>query len=245
MEFDINDFINTENPDESICREERQYAALLYFVFLRVMNNIGTDEENSIVNSILKEYTKIHHVYFEASLMRDYFSDIKKSRLSSIQFNKLLLTFCDVDISDKDIISDSLGSPSQKWRKIEQNYIKDENSRRNFLIARYMMRAKPDLMVIYENNNMKYSKIIECKYTQKEGMYKDIYGKRTIPQKYIQKRIQDFLFYMLTVKYFEKEKTEIIKTSGVTEVDFENKNNPDPDSVFIDKTQLIELAYKK
>ena len=38
MEFDINGFINTEKPEDSICREERQYAALLYDILLLFIN---------------------------------------------------------------------------------------------------------------------------------------------------------------------------------------------------------------
>lgn len=92
---------------ELYCREERQFAALLYSVFLRKKRN-GKAKINKKAEGIIKdclgisnEEYKIKDVYFEATLMRDYFCKGKKD-----EFNRRLLEFCmagDGGLKEKDI----------------------------------------------------------------------------------------------------------------------------------------------
>ncbi|MBR5087846.1 MAG: hypothetical protein IK093_00300 [Ruminiclostridium sp.] len=235
MEFDINGFINEESPGESICREERQYAALLYEVLIRAKNGI-IGNYSDIVNKILPEGARIIHVYYEATLMRDYFNCLSKEE--KIEFNEMLLTKCGAYNDDFKIIEDSLGSPSKEWKKI-QDSIGDKKKRFRLQYARYMMRAKPDLFVVFENDKRVYAKIIECKYTQKEGKYKDKDGRLTIGQEKVQKNILDFLFGENGLIKFEGEN---VYSDGVVEVNFDDETSNN--GIIISKNKLISNVYK-
>ena len=235
MNFDINDFIKTNNP---VCREERQYAAFLYSMFLNVMNNKGGKEEIKIVSDIIKNYDSIVHVFFEVSIMRDYFYALSVNEKT--EFNKALLISRGITSDDIDVIPDSLGSPSKDWREKQNSLPRDKSSELQY--ARYMMRAKPDLMVLFTRGERKYVRIIECKYTQEEGRYKDCDGRLKIKQKEVQASIIAFLFGENGILKFDGE-TVLYEGDGVTEVDFEKKN--DNGGEYVPKDKLITLVYKK
>ena len=206
MEFDINGFINTEKPEDSICREERQYAALLYTILLKAKNKDMKKHKNGIIVSLLGDKVEtIEHVFFEATLMRDYFNALSEEKKTD--FNKKLLDFCGVKIPEEKIYPDSLASSSHNWseEKILSNSLASsthneldkliEEQRARFQFARYMMRAKPDIMVIYtDKNHGRCAKILECKKESDEGKYKDIWGSETIKQEIVQACIMNFLF---------------------------------------------------
>jgi len=75
-----------------LCREERQFAAMLFYIFLEEKK-----KKNGTVHPIikrclnLKDITapiEIKEVYFEATLMRDFFENDR------LDFNKQLLKYC-------------------------------------------------------------------------------------------------------------------------------------------------------
>ena len=81
-----------EYLEGGICREERQYAAMLFYIF---MSEKG--KKNGTQNDIIKRCLKlddsttsviIEEVYFEATLMRDFFEADRS------KFNKQLLEYC-------------------------------------------------------------------------------------------------------------------------------------------------------
>ena len=81
----LNEFIN---GNDSICREERQYALYLYNIL---------DKQGSIVikNNEKKQDYKIEKVFFEVSFLRDYFErcnddDKKEFNTSLIHFHETM-----------------------------------------------------------------------------------------------------------------------------------------------------------
>ena len=235
MEFDINGFINTEKPDESICREERQYAALLYAILLRAMH--GNSTENEIVEKLLGEkFDRIDRVFFEATLMRDYFENgytknknrrinTENRRKHKSEFNKKLIENCFDEKSSKAIVDKmsavtdngevfNLGSNSKLLAKLRSEYIADETVFRSFSRARYMMNAKPDIMVIFTFQDKVYAKSLECKYISSESNYEN-----GDSQTFIQNEIMRFLFDGKIIKYGAKE----IISKGSVILDFKDK----------------------
>ncbi len=99
--FDSKELKKFLDKDVPICREERQFALLLYNVFLEKKRGSANDNENKIVKKCLFEEKEnvdiekicIIDVYFEATLMRDYFNACKDDKEKD-EFNKRLLEFC-------------------------------------------------------------------------------------------------------------------------------------------------------
>ncbi|MCH5267495.1 MAG: hypothetical protein J1E62_04040 [Lachnospiraceae bacterium] len=61
-------------------------------------------------------------------------------------------------------------------------------------IARMMMNATPDIVVVYEVDGHAYVKALECKYTSEEGKYKDVAGSEYPMQLFIQECVMSFCF---------------------------------------------------
>lgn len=90
------------------CREERQFAALLYSIFLAEKKKKHIND--AIVKKCLGVENKCEHfvitdVYFEATLMRDYFA-ICKTPDEKIYFNEELLKYCLVKEDSDKVISE-------------------------------------------------------------------------------------------------------------------------------------------
>lgn len=68
-----------------ICREERQYALFLYMIFLKAKKNLKlTDSETAVIRACLdideKKAFEIKHVFYEATLMRDFFENDRQTK---------------------------------------------------------------------------------------------------------------------------------------------------------------------
>lgn len=209
-----------------ICREERQFAALLYSAFLDEKRGRGTAYTKIIVRQCLEleeqeESITIQNVYFEATLMRDFFIAAEKEEKE--KFNGQLLQFC-LNFSDEsfadtantiedqlnkerrlhhyfgqktinDVINKEYPKLSNKEGRIEdKEKIKKIKIRACLDIARMMMNATPDLLVIYKMGDEIYAKALECKYESLEGRYPDVAGVNVKMQYFIQECVMSFLF---------------------------------------------------
>ena len=184
MNLDLKNYLNGEN---SICREERQYALFLYNI-LAGQKEITIDEQ---------VYT-IEQVCYEASFMRDFFNYLSDEE--KIEFNKELMQFankkdCLMDMNefDKKIFLHHIN----QWSKNEKN--------KEFVhpIAQFMMNAKPDISILVSKDNQYILHFIECKYVSTEGNYtKKIDGKKYHKkQTEIQKYILEFLCERMKMRY--------------------------------------------
>lgn len=205
---------------ELYCREERQYAVFLYNIFLKKkMNALMEPPETEIIkyclNSGDSDNLDIDNVYFEATLMRDYFEKERK------EFNEKLLSFCLEWLHDgsklkndlinkmdkknvrnvnfgqkkvKDFINEEYRQIDIFNKKISAEDRKKAKEKACLDIARMMMNATPDLLVVYTKNGTKYAKALECKYESDEGRYKDIAGIECKMQLFIQECIMHFCF---------------------------------------------------
>lgn len=226
------------------CREERQFAALLYSAFIekRRMKGETACYINKIVGDCLGvtvnecETLVIENVYFEATLMRDFFEKDRDG------FNRKLLEFCLGWLTGKDglpdtcklhddkgttiqkllkDLQDNSGMPRNfgqsevkatiawKYRNILEELANEIKSGKNSIndkteqgakekacldIARMMMNATPDILVIYTKDGKTYAKALECKYLSDEGRYKDVAGAEYPMQLFIQECIMGFCF---------------------------------------------------
>lgn len=225
--------------DRGVCREERQFSALLYYMFLEAKK--GKKENENIIKRCLKmdddSDITIKEVYYEPTLMRDYFDNDKE------EFNKKLMNFCvgwmDIEeekLEKSGILGRNLGQSRAKemmkefvWEGEENGIPKDKRTFQNFIknkieyeedtdkvkkqvcfdIAGKMMNAVPDLLVIYENKGMTYAKILECKYLSDEGRYEDVAGISCTMQFLIQECIMRFCF---------GERKEGIRTGNIIKI---------------------------
>lgn len=248
-----------DSKDKPICREERQYALFFYNALLDVKRNDDwksfrelMDEENikamlGLDKNIILEKIHIKQVFYEATLMRDFFhscDDVEKKK-----FNEKLLTFvlsykdpsekvcldyfdkCIQDIEGIKNIEDLAGVESFGGRagskmigeiikhslqeKSENQENDDEDSEKKIIasrlqLAKYMMRAIPDILVSYTIGDVKkeYVRAIECKYESGIGTYEDIFGKRRQLQIFVQRLIMSFLF---GAEIIEKEECGLVK----------------------------------
>ena len=236
------------------CREERQFAVFLYNVFWSKRNiQINTADE-PIVKRCLKIHDDseiiINNVFFEATLMRDYFEEDRKNnkrdcveKEETDSFNEKLLDFClewlatdnrlkkeqreSVKEFKQELIKEMQDNPRNLGQKTAEeampsgfnNFPKEladaikkvikNNGKHSSIdketilkakmkacvdIARMMMNATPDIMVIYTKDEKKYAKALECKYLSDEGTYKDVAGVECKMQRFIQECVMHFLF---------------------------------------------------
>lgn len=100
--------------DKGVCREERQFSALLYYMFLEVKK--GKKENENIIKRCLKidndSDMTIKDVYYEPTLMRDFFENDRDF------FNKALIKFClgedDTEEISYDVLKRNLGQSRAK-----------------------------------------------------------------------------------------------------------------------------------
>lgn len=166
--FLANSYLNKNNP---ICREERQYSLFL--------NNSLKREDADIMKS-LNLKGSIVDVFFESTLMRDYWHDNK------IIFNSLLNDY----IKNKFNCSCEIGLKKSYhinfWKKSHPYGVS-------------MMNAKPDIAVINHVDNNYFLNLIECKYKSKIDIYK-YNGFSSLTQIEVQEYILEFLCEYLNLK---------------------------------------------
>lgn len=197
-----------------------------------VVNRIGYtssicyDIRTELVNSCLEEEEQdpiIEEVYYEATLMRDYFAGCKKGNGSEAEeFNRSLLHFCldflpcskeradkcteeltencggrmDCHLGTKKV-KDAIKKRYPNIRAIMKNETEDVPQlyeKACLDIARMMMNATPDLLVIYRIGGERYAKALECKYQSGQGTYEDVVGVGIKMQYFIQECVMSFLF---------------------------------------------------
>lgn len=173
---------------------------------------------------------KIIDVYFEAALMRDYWNK-EKSHFND-QLLKFCLRWLGNDeyygkkldelLEElKDELNDEFLGQGKAKNIINKKYSditnvteiikneKEDGEKYNDIkekacldIARMMMNAIPDILVIYEEERTEgievmktmKAKALECKYESDEGTYKDVAGAEYKMQLFIQECIMCFLF---------------------------------------------------
>lgn len=169
----IENYLNEQNP---YCREERQWAAILYMMLV--------ERNNRVLELIFgNEAMKINliDVFYEATIMRDYFyKDKSFNRSLESAFGLREGSLKNINYGHSKITND----PDDKKDKLTNN---------KKLLIKYMMNAKPDIAIVYELDGEKYLLFMECKNESVESKYKDIYGYNRIPQTFIQELILRFL----------------------------------------------------
>lgn len=181
----------------SVCREERQYALFLYNILRKYWSRDNRPEEVLKIFEAcsLPAGAEIKHVFYEATLMRDFF-----------ERNRRLVLCSDPDVNllskkfkpESDIEFNSENSFNYKLLKyLDKDFDKNKpykcsdelnlGSSGND-IAREMMNATPDIAVIYSLRGDRFLHFIECKFESDEDPYKS-----KNKQCDIQWRIADFL----------------------------------------------------
>jgi hypothetical protein len=184
MEFiiNLNEYLLAEYP---VCREERQYALFLANC-LKNNNRVIKEKLSLNDNDVIKE------VFYEATLMRDYWHCNKK------EFNKKLREFVENKEPRNSIIAEN-----SKGEKNHPNYWF-----KSHYLAKWMMNAKPDIGLIIKTNGKYKLSFIECKYSSKVDTYKTIDHAPESPEKMEQTALQDlilgFLCNDLKLEYEEK-----------------------------------------
>lgn len=224
---ELENYLQYLQEREPYCREERQFAALLYSVFLkkREKGKIPADKiTEDIVEACLgSNDIIIEDVYFEATLMRDFFERNREG------FNKKLLNFVlgeEKALSEKypeQLKTYNLGGKAAKTEIegiirseiapkgaelpaiIQGKEVKAVDRSEDMIlikkklrldIAGMMMNATPDILVKYrmkETDGKSYVKALECKYKSGEGEYTSV-GVTCKMQFFIQECIMCFLF---------------------------------------------------
>ena len=209
-----------------VCREEREFALFLYLAFLEKKKGNLDPWITELVKFCLEEKEQdpiIEEVYYEATLMRDYFAGCKKrSGSEAEEFNRGLLHFCldflpcGKERADKCIeeltencggrmdchlgtkkVKDAIKKRYPNIKAIMKNETEDVPQlyeKACLDIARMMMNATPDLLVIYRIGGERYAKALECKYQSGQGTYEDVLGVGIKMQYFIQECVMSFLF---------------------------------------------------
>ncbi len=173
-EFILNKYLNN-----TICREERQYALFLAS---------GLKRNNSALKDMLRLSTcEILEVFYEATLMRDYWCR------NRVAFNELLRDFAE---NEKKLDSEIGSNGNEKYHA---NYWKKKHP-----LACWMMNAKPDIAVLYKAKDYKVPTLsfIECKYLSRvDNYYYNGKDRFEYTQVKLQGLILEFLCNELKLKY--------------------------------------------
>lgn len=205
-------FLNYFNGENSICREERQYALFLYIKLLSLINKENlTDDDIYLLracinlkfnNKINESKIKILSVAYEATFMRDIFEADRFSRFEEFwSQKKRAVNTAAVTIekygygyeSIKEFINSYVPKSENYFNVKLLKYIYKDNksslpdkihyninyANGNQMLedycekAKVMMKAKPDLSIIFEINKegttKKYLQFIETKYLSDES----------------------------------------------------------------------------
>ncbi len=190
LQFDLNEFINGEN---SICREERQYALFLYNLLWEKRFISVRDE---------KDPYNIVELFYEVSFLRDYFYKCKETEEKAL-FNKKLISFSKENCKTKQngdlqINEDTLSKHVNSFRKNDEIW-----DRIGTKLPQYLMNAQPDLGLILEKDENYYLCFIECKYKSGFGKYPsdgkveldgdEVNGEKGYDQMEVQEKMLNFL----------------------------------------------------
>jgi len=244
----------------SICREERQYAVLLYNVlrYYRKPERRGTGEIKRIFKSCrIPAEAEIIQVFYEATFMRDFFERNRRIILGKYDEKKLMqktFTPSEYKVDNEDSFNYKLiqyvhgycsKEPNKnesllfldKERNLGRNEICTEISEYEKYIIRCMMEVKPDIAVIYMVKGEKYLLFLECKFGSAEAFYEGKAGQREI-----QWRIADFLCkYYLEAKvsdFMEQERSCLVKFVRSKREDIEIQKEIPP---YVSICDLIEI----
>lgn len=197
VEFFVPTADNYISDNYSICREERQYALFLYNI-LRKYNSKIKRKEDEVLKIFeacsLPPEAEIKHVFYEATLMRDFFERNRRLVLCSDPDVNLLSKEFKSKEKNKFNSENSFNFKLLKYIDSDVSY--DRNDEHNLggkdntdnEIAKEMMNATPDIAVIYSLRGDRYLHFLECKFESGEDTYKS--KKR---QCEIQWMIADFL----------------------------------------------------
>lgn len=202
----------------SICREERQYAVFLYNIlkyYGKPERRNNKDNVKKIFEACgLGDTETITQVFYEATFMRDFFERNRRLVLGKDHDNLMLQsTFspssCKIDDPDKSksfnhslvkYVYDHYGeyaSPNDDIPYPDKEHHlghlklppKGSEKYERFSTIKYMMNAKPDIAIIYENTKHElFLLFLECKF----GSGVDLYDNGQT-QLQIQWMIADFL----------------------------------------------------
>ena len=196
----------------SICREERQYAVLLYNV-LRYYRKAKEREKDKKIKAIfdacqIPAGAEVIQVFYEATFMRDFFERNRRIVLgecnekqlmnktffpsgyqvdSENSFNYKLIQYVHECCKEQFKENEPLKYLDEE-RNLGRNEICTEISEYEKYIIRCMMEAKPDIAVTYMEKEKKYLLFLECKFGSGEARYEGKVGQRDI-----QWKIADFL----------------------------------------------------
>ncbi len=227
---------NFLSKDDSICREERQFALFLYLVFLKKKRKETGGKNGEYIDQTVRKCLELEDtqdveiidVYYEASLMRDYWKYFQNNKNGEeSEFNEKVLHFCldfqlgavkakeEIDrlLSNQPklrssyigqtfwqgAVKEAYGNEVSKLMKENSDSITDEEKQQIGIkagldIAKMMMNATPDILVVYNLDGRLYAKALECKYQSKEGKYQDVAGAKNRMQLFIQQCIMCFCF---------------------------------------------------
>lgn len=199
-----------DKPNDSICREERQYAVFLYNI-LRYYRKPGRRNEQAekIFRACgISGKAEVTQVFYEATFMRDFF---KRNQCSKkVTFNYSLMKYMKGDLKreecDNNDLKHNLGRYPIKT-KFSDN--EKEHAKKKYKI-RCMMEAKPDIAVIYREDGKEYLLFVECKLNSNAAYYKSPNCEKRFEQREIQGEIAAFLCQYLNENC--QKKIEVAKS---------------------------------
>ena len=180
--YDISNYLRGDGNGAPICREERQYAVLLYYAFLAKQRNMSRKDEDSLVCDCLQVEKagslSIHHVFFEATILRDY------RYVDTPSITEALDIFCDEHAK-----KDGKGISPTKLKT-------------------HLLYTKPDMAVFYSYEGRWHLAMIECKYMSKIRKY-DGYS-QTVLQMLVCEFLCQFFKEHFAIQYTAKN-TKLIR----------------------------------
>lgn len=234
----IENFIKDEY---SVCREERQYAVFLYNILRKYNTPEKRKEDPRIGtifrNCYIPPEAEIRSVFYEATFMRDFFernrrvelglkmeknleeqllrrkpSFSRNHYLDKGSFNEKLIQYA----ADTDQLTymgkeNNLGRNPVECDKLAGEELSPEKISEIKRIIPYMMNVKPDIAVVYQEDQKESGPdmllFLECKFESEESSYKNGNGQK-ISQRTIQWMAAEFL-----CRWLREEHQENIKVS--------------------------------
>lgn len=209
-------FIKDEETEYSICREERQYAVLLYNIlrfYRKPEMRCGETGRIFKVCGMPKE-ANIKKVFYEATFMRDFFERNRRLVLGKNEEGKIPGILTQKDFNRKTKVIESMDMNDffnyKLMKYVHKGEVEDcEGKDLIYNLGRYvphaklsedelftikcMMEAKPDIAVLYEKDNKQYLLFLECKFESGESSYANKDKSNRKKQSEIQWMIADFL----------------------------------------------------
>lgn len=243
-------FVKNEEPNYSVCREERQYAVFLYNILCYYRRpERRCQQARDIFKACGLKDAIVEQVFYEATFMRDFFERNRRLVLGKGEEKKMPDILLQKSFTRKNKSMEEKAKDAFNYKLME--YVHkgkvegwtDGDLRYN--LGRYvpgaklsedekftikcMMEAKPDIAVLYKksNNDKKdYLLFLECKFESDESFY---YSEKQnkMKQSRIQWKIADFL--CKTYLKEEAEVSESMKGENSRLVRFVRKDGERPD----------------